>query len=76
MTKFIELHLYHSGIPMYINIDSIVYIQEHNGVLRIYLKVQTISTHENGGHINRIDGRLENIDVQESYAKVKTLIED
>ena len=76
MIKFIELHIYHSGIPVYVNVDSIVYMVERNMTLYIYLNVQTISTHENGGMVNRIDGKAEHIEVQESYAKVKSMIED
>lgn len=76
MTKFIELHIFHTGIPVYVNVDSIVYMVERNTALRIYLNVQTISTHENSGMVKKIDGEAEHIDVQESYAKVKSLIED
>lgn len=49
---------------------------ERNTALRIYLNVQTISTHENSGMVKKIDGEAEHIDVQESYTKVKSLIED
>lgn len=78
MTKFIELHSFFSNKPILINVDSIAYIDEgirEHGV-SVYLKCYTISSRETGGMVSRIDGKLKLIEVAESYAKVKSLIEE
>lgn len=76
MTKFIELHSDFYNNPILINVDSIAYVENRERGVRVCLRCQTLSSHETGGLISRIDGILERFDVTESYAKVKSLIEE
>lgn len=75
MTKFIELHTHYHD-PVFINVDAIAYMEEEYNGLRIFLRGQIISTHEKNGVVNKLDGNMKYIDVTESYAKVKSLIEE
>ena len=76
MPKFIELHLSYYGQPIYINVDTISYFYEDGGVVYIYLTVPTISSSESGGMIKKVEGKTMSFTVTESYAKIKSLIED
>lgn len=76
MPKFIELHLSYYGQPIYINVDTISYFYEEDGVVYIYLTIPTISSSESGGIIKKVDGKVKYFAVTESYRKVKSLIED
>ena len=76
MPKFIELHLSYYGQPIYINVDTISYFYEDGGVVYIYLIVPTISSSESGGTIKKVEGKPKFFTVTESYAKIKSLIED
>lgn len=42
----------------------------------IYLTVPTISSSESGGMIKKVEGKTKFFTVTESYAKIKSLIED
>lgn len=76
MTKFIELHSDFYNKPILINVDSIAYVETRERGVRVYLRCHTISSRETGGMVSRIDGTLQKFDVAESYAKVKSLIEE
>ena len=76
MPKFIELHLSYYGQPIYINVDTISYFYEDGGVVYIYPTVPTISSSESGGTIKNVEGKIKSFAVTESYAKIKSLIED
>lgn len=76
MTKFIELHSLYYKTPIFVNVDSIAYIEEGYRGLSIYLRCQAISSHEKGGMVDKIEGVLKHLEVTESYAKVKSLIEE
>lgn len=76
MTKFIELHSYYNNKPILINVDSIAYVGIYEHCVCVYLRCHTISSRETGGLVSRIEGTLQKFDVAESYAKVKSLIEE
>lgn len=75
MTKFIELHTYNNS-PIYINLESIAYIQEEYQGVMVYFNTIQISSKEKGGMLNKIETSLKRILVTESYSKVKSLIEE
>lgn len=75
MTKFIELHTYNNS-PIYINLESIAYIQEEFQGVMVYFNTIQISSKEKGGMLNKIETSLKRILVTESYSKVKSLIEE
>jgi hypothetical protein len=75
MTKFIELHTYNNS-PIYINLESIAYIQEEYQGVMVYFNTMQISSKEKGGMLNKIETSLKRILVTESYSKVKSLIEE
>ena len=76
MTKFIELHSDYYNKPILINVDSIAYVETRERGVRVCLSCHTISSRETGGIVSRIEGTLQKFDVTESYAKVKSLIEE
>lgn len=75
MPRFIELHTYHN-VPIYINLESIAYIQEEYQGVMVYFNTMQISSKENGGMLNKIETSLKKILVTESYSKIKSLIEE
>lgn len=75
MSRFIELHTYHN-VPIYINLESIAYIQEEYQGVMVYFNTMQISSKENKGMLNKIETSLKKILVTESYSKVKSLIEE
>lgn len=75
MTKFIELHTYNNS-PIYINLESIAYIQEEFQGVMVYFNTMQISSKEKGGMLNKIETSSKRILVTESYSKVKSLIEE
>lgn len=75
MPRFIELHTYHN-VPIYINLESIAYIQEEYQGVMVYFNTMQISSKENKGMLNKIETSLKKILVTESYSKVKSLIEE
>lgn len=75
MPRFIELHTYHN-VPIYINLESIAYIQEEYQGVMVYFNTMQISSKEKGGMLNKIETSLKKILVTESYSKVKSLIEE
>ena len=75
MPRFIELHTYHN-VPIYINLESIAYIQEEYQGVMVYFNTMQISSKEKGGMLNKIETSLKRILVTESYSKVKSLIEE
>lgn len=75
MPRFIELHTYHN-VPIYINLESIAYIQEEYQGVMVYFNTMQISSKENKGMLNKIETSLKKILVTESYSKIKSLIEE
>ena len=47
MAQFIELHCKHNGNPLYINVDSIAFIENENGRVYINFLMQRISASGN-----------------------------
>lgn len=76
MTKFIELHSYGYDSPILVNVDSIAYVEVDYSGTMVYLRCSTIKSHDKSGTIDKIEGLIKNIRVIESYAKVKSLIEE
>ena len=76
MTKFIELHSYGYDSPILVNVDSIAYVEVDYSGTMIYLRCSTIKSHDKNGTIDKIEGLVKNLRVIESYAKVKSLIEE
>ena len=75
MVKFIELHTYNNN-PIYINLDTVAYIEEEYQGVIIYINAIQISSKEKGGMLNKLETSLKKILVTESYSKVKSLIEE
>lgn len=75
MVKFIELHTYNNN-PIYINLDTVAYIEEEYQGVMIYINTVQISSKEKGGMLNKLETSLKRILVTESYSKVKSLIEE
>lgn len=75
MVKFIELHTYNNN-PIYINLDTVAYIEEEYQGVMIYINAIQISSKEKGGMLNKLETSLKKILVTESYSKVKSLIEE
>lgn len=71
MAKFIELHCKHNGNPLYINVDTIAFIENENGRVFINFLMQRIST--SGNDVSSYVYREE---VSETYSQVKTIIEE
>lgn len=47
MAQFIELHCKHNGNPLYVNVDSIAFIENENGRVYINFLMQRVSTSGN-----------------------------
>ena len=76
MPKFIELHIFTSGLPISINVDTISYFMDVRGTVYVYLTVPVISSHDSSGHIDKVEGKSKHFIVRESYSRVKSLLED
>lgn len=76
MTKFIELHSYGYKTPVLINVESIAYVEGDYRGTSIYLRCHMIKSNDKNGIINKVEGLVKNLRVIESYAKVKSLIEE
>jgi|GEM_PF-4417113 len=75
MPRFIELHTYNNS-PIFINLDSVAYIEEDYQGVMVYFNTMQISSKEKGGMLNKIETSLKRILVTETYSKVKSLIEE
>lgn len=71
MAKFIELHCKHNGNPLYINVDTIAFIENENERVFINFLMQRVST--SGNDVSSYVYREE---VSETYSQVKTIIEE
>lgn len=68
MAQFIELHCKHNGNPLYINVDTIAFIENENGRVFINFLMQRVSTSGNDDVYRE--------EVSETYSQVKTIIEE
>lgn len=71
MAQFIELHCKHNGNPLYINVDSIAFIEYENGRVYICFLMQRVSS--SGNNVSSCVHREE---VSETYSQVKSKIEE
>lgn len=72
MAQFIELHCKHNGNPLYINVDSIAFIENENGRVYINLLMQRISASGN----SNVSSYVYREEVTETYLQVKSKIEE
>ena len=71
MAQFIELHCKHNGNPLYINVDSIAFIENENGRVYVNFLMQRVSTSG-----NNVSSYVYQEEVSETYLQVKALIEE
>lgn len=72
MAQFIELHCKHNGNPLYINVDSIAFIENENGRVYVNFLMQRMST---SGNTN-VSSYVYREEVSETYSQVKSKIEE
>lgn len=72
MAQFIELHCKHNGNPLYINVDSIAFIENENGRVYINFLMQRISASGN----SNVSSYVYREEVTETYSQVKSKIEE
>ena len=72
MAQFIELHCKHNGNPLYINVDSIAFIENENGRVYINFLMQRISASGN----SNVSSYVYREEVTERYLQVKSKIEE
>jgi hypothetical protein len=72
MAQFIELHCKHNGNPLYINVDSIAFIENENGRVYINFLMQRISASSN----SNVSSYVYREEVTETYLQVKSKIEE
>ena len=72
MAQFIELHCRHNGNPLYINVDSIAFIENENGRVYINFLMQRISASGN----SNVSSYVYREEVTETYLQVKSKIEE
>lgn len=72
MAQFIELHCKHNGNPLYINVDSIAFIENENGRVYINFLMQRIAASGN----SNVSSYVYREEVTETYLQVKSKIEE
>lgn len=72
MAQFIELHCKHNGNPLYINVNSIAFIENENGRVYINFLMQRISASSN----SNVSSYVYREEVTETYLQVKSKIEE
>lgn len=72
MAQFIELHCKHNVNPLYINVDSIAFIENENGRVYINFLMQRISASGN----SNVSSYVYREEVTETYSQVKSKIEE
>ena len=72
MAQFIELHCKHNGNPLYINVDSIAFIENENGRVYINFLMQRISASSN----SNVSSYVYREEVTETYLQVKSKLEE
>lgn len=72
MAQFIELHCKHNGNPLYINVDSIAFIENENGRTYVNFLMQRVSTSGN----SNVSSYVYREEVTETYSQVKSKIEE
>ena len=72
MAQFIELHCKHNGNPLYVNVDSIAFIENENGREYINFLMQRVSTSGN----SNVSSYVYREEVAETYSQIKSKIEE
>lgn len=72
MAQFIELHCKHNGNPLYINVNSIAFIENENGRIYVNFLMQRVST---SGNTN-VSSYVYREEVSETYSQVKSKIDE
>ena len=73
MAYFIELHSKYDNDPLLVNIEAIEYVErEQDGSAIVHICGTRISSSSNGQYLNRVDGSMQIIYIQESYQEVKS----
>ena len=72
MAQFIELHCKHNGNPLYVNVDTIAFIENENGRVFINFLMQRVSTSGN----SNVSSYVYREEVSETYLQVKSKIEE
>ena len=72
MAQFIELHCKHNGYPLYVNVDSIAFIENENGRVYINFLMQRVSTSGN----SNVSSYVYREEVAETYSQIKSKIEE
>lgn len=72
MAQFIELHCKHNGDPLYVNVDSIAFIENENGRVYINFLMQRVSTSGN----SNVSSYVYREEVAETYSQIKSKIEE
>ena len=72
MAQFIELHCKHNGTPLYVNVDSIAFIENENGRVYINFLMQRVSTSGN----SNVSSYVYREEVAETYSQIKSKIEE
>lgn len=72
MAQFIELHCKHNGNPLYVNVDSIAFIENANGRVYINFLMQRVSTSGN----SNVSSYVYREEVAETYSQIKSKIEE
>lgn len=76
MAHFLELHIKHSGEPIYISTNSIAYVEKSNGCAFVYFIHQGIASTSDAHGLSSISSYCQKIEVSESYSLIKMLIEE
>mgnify|MGYP000209897708 FL=1 len=72
MAQFIELHCKHNGNPLYVNVDSIAFIENENGRVYINFLMQRVSTSGN----SNVSSYVYREEIAETYSQIKSKIEE
>lgn len=72
MAQFIELHCKYNGNPLYVNVDSIAFIENENGRVYINFLMQRVSTSGN----SNVSSYVYREEVAETYSQIKSKIEE
>lgn len=72
MAQFIELHCKYNGNPLYVNVDTIAFIENENGRVYINFLMQRVSTSGN----SNVSSYVYREEVAETYSQIKSKIEE
>lgn len=76
MAHFIELHIKHNGNPVYINTESIAFVENDNGRVYVNFLNQQISSNGGSNGLSNVSSYWQREEVAESYSLVKSKIDE